>query len=284
MKHAYLIITHNEFEVLSKLLQAIDDERNDIYVHFDRKVKKLPSLQTKHATLYLLDDRIDVRWGHVSQIQTEYVLFEAAYKKERYRYYHLISGTHLPLYSQNYIHDFFDELQNQEVLKYMYTNDYEINMKLGRYNFFMRNFAHHNSFIRHLNQWLWNLGIGIQRRLRISRSRKGSYKKAANWVSITDKCVAFLLSKKNEVLKKYRFSMCGDEFFIPSELETSSVEWNVKDCDRLIKVDIQKANARTYHLEDYEDLINSRCLFARKFGSEDMEVVDKIMNHIETMQ
>lgn len=38
MKHAYLIIAHHEFEILKKLVQAIDDERNDIYIHFDKKM------------------------------------------------------------------------------------------------------------------------------------------------------------------------------------------------------------------------------------------------------
>ena len=284
MKHAYLIIAHNEFEVLSKLLQAIDDERNDIYIHFDRKLKKFPLLQTKRATLYILDDRIDVRWGHISQIKAEYALFEAAHKKESYQHYHLISGTHLPLYSQSHIHRFFDELQNQEVLAYMPTSAYEIDLKLQRYNFFMRNFAHRNLFVRHLNQWLWRLGIGIQRILHINRNRNQPYKKAANWVSITDNCVVFLLSKKNAVLKNYRFTMCGDEFFVPSELESSSVKWNVTACDRLIKTDMKRANTRPYRLEEYDELINSHCLFARKFSSEDMAVVDKILDHINSMK
>ena len=32
MKHAYLIIAHNEIYVLRKLISFIDDERNDIYL------------------------------------------------------------------------------------------------------------------------------------------------------------------------------------------------------------------------------------------------------------
>ena len=32
MKHAYLIIVHNEYSVLETLLSMIDDERNDIYL------------------------------------------------------------------------------------------------------------------------------------------------------------------------------------------------------------------------------------------------------------
>ena len=30
-KHAYLIIAHNEFEILKLLVNALDDARNDIY-------------------------------------------------------------------------------------------------------------------------------------------------------------------------------------------------------------------------------------------------------------
>lgn len=54
MKHAYLIMAHHEFEVLGKLVQALDDERNDIYIHFDKKVKNYPLLKTKYTNLYIL--------------------------------------------------------------------------------------------------------------------------------------------------------------------------------------------------------------------------------------
>ena len=33
MKHAFLIIAHNEYPVLEVLLSMLDDERNDIYLH-----------------------------------------------------------------------------------------------------------------------------------------------------------------------------------------------------------------------------------------------------------
>ena len=75
MKHAYLIMAHHEFEVLGKLVQALDDERNDIYIHFDKKVKNYPLLKTKYTNLYILQKRTDIRWGHISQIKAEYALF-----------------------------------------------------------------------------------------------------------------------------------------------------------------------------------------------------------------
>lgn len=51
MKHAYLIIAHNEFEILKRLIQALDDERNDIYIHFDRKLNHYPDCRTSYAKL-----------------------------------------------------------------------------------------------------------------------------------------------------------------------------------------------------------------------------------------
>ena len=34
MKHAYLIMAHNQFLTLKELVSVLDDSRNDIYVHF----------------------------------------------------------------------------------------------------------------------------------------------------------------------------------------------------------------------------------------------------------
>lgn len=143
-KHTYLIMAHNEFEVLKELLLALDDDRNDIYIHFDKKVKEIPEIKLNKSNLYILENRIDVRWGHVSQIEAEYALFEEAFKsKEQSVRYHLISGTHFPLKTQDELHTFFDRNSGKEILSFIYTNDYEVKMKLGRYHFFLRNYKHH---------------------------------------------------------------------------------------------------------------------------------------------
>ena len=36
-KHAYLIMCHTNFDQLMRLLELLDDERNDIYLHIDKK-------------------------------------------------------------------------------------------------------------------------------------------------------------------------------------------------------------------------------------------------------
>ena len=47
MKHAFLILAHTEFEVLKLLVSCLDDPRNDIFIHFDRKVPALPEIRTQ---------------------------------------------------------------------------------------------------------------------------------------------------------------------------------------------------------------------------------------------
>ena len=41
MKHAYLIIAHNEPFVLQTLLSLIDDRNNDVFLHIDKRSELL---------------------------------------------------------------------------------------------------------------------------------------------------------------------------------------------------------------------------------------------------
>ena len=42
-RHAYLIMAHGNHTQLSKLVSALDDERNDIYIHIDKKTRNIVS-------------------------------------------------------------------------------------------------------------------------------------------------------------------------------------------------------------------------------------------------
>ena len=70
MKHAYLIIAHNEYSILKSLLAMLDDERNDIYLFIDRRSrmlrKKMRDYQMSHAGFYIIQDSIKLYWGDIS--------------------------------------------------------------------------------------------------------------------------------------------------------------------------------------------------------------------------
>jgi hypothetical protein len=287
MKHAYLIIAHNEFEVLQKLLLALDDERNDIYVHIDKKVKLIPNLYTNKSNLIVLDNRVDVRWGHISQIEAEYLLFEEAFKSEQnYSRFHLISGTHLPLKSQDKIHSFFDKQAEKEILSFLYTNSYEVNMKLGRYHFFLRHYRFGTEIQRRLSQLLWHILLQLQYMLHIQKKNiPNATIKANNWVSLTRGAVGYIISQKDIILRTFRRSFCGDEYFVPYLLVNSGNGFKIINSDILLYNDFQTdSNPRILTGNDYDFLVHSDYLFARKFSKSDIDVVDKIVEHVISMK
>ena len=48
-KHAYLIMAHQNFEQLAILLELLDDIRNDIFIHVDKKVKTFDKEKLKNS-------------------------------------------------------------------------------------------------------------------------------------------------------------------------------------------------------------------------------------------
>ena len=268
MRDAYLIIAHNEFEVLQLLLSALDNAQNDIYIHFDKKVRQLPELTTKYSNLYVLDKRVDVRWGHVTQIKTEMLLFATAAKNGPYRFYHLISGTHLPLKDSNGLNVYFQSRSGNSVVTGL-TKDtpYQETLKMHRINLFLRNYASKSKFLSGISQFLWKSIIAIQRWLHIEINKSEDFWKSSNWVSLSEDAVRYLVSRKQLILRKYRYSLCGDEFFVASELMQSPLRNKIYDEELYLKCDMQRANPRTYSLDELPVLKETGYLFARKFTS-----------------
>ena len=60
----------------------LDDERNDIYLHIDKRATELfqqiKKVKMQKAGFYLIENPIKVYWGDISQVQVEYLLFETA--------------------------------------------------------------------------------------------------------------------------------------------------------------------------------------------------------------
>ena len=94
--HAYLVIAHNEPELLYKLLESLDYDDNDIYLHIDKNSDCFSEEQLlkacKKSNLYFAE-REHVAWGGYSLINVELSLLEMAKKNGTYEYYHLVSGV-----------------------------------------------------------------------------------------------------------------------------------------------------------------------------------------------
>lgn len=75
-RHAYCILAHNDIHLLNTLLQCVDDVRNDIFIHLDKKSSLIEAdiYHPKNSILYFTE-RTDVRWGDISMVKAELLLF-----------------------------------------------------------------------------------------------------------------------------------------------------------------------------------------------------------------
>ena len=279
MKHAFLIMAHNEFELLQILVSCLDDPRNDVFVHIDKKVKTLPCLHVTKAGLLMLEDRVDVRWGDVSVVEAEYALFEAAVKKGPYKYYHLLSGSDLPIKSQDYIHQFFNENSGKEYIGYTLTTiTPEVIRKVQRWHLFPRCFRS-KSMIKRIPRALF---MRIQEWLGIKRNKGIDFKKGTQWVSISDGLVRYVINHKEWALKTFSHTFCSDEVFVqtlcwqsPFRENIFSMEQDAKGCMRAIKW--KNGCLSDWQANDLDTLKLSPALFARKFNSKDMSFICSVL-------
>jgi len=281
MKHAYLIMAHNEFEHLQRLIDALDDERNDIYVHIDKKIRRVPCLKTSKSQLTILSKRVNVRWGDVSQIKAEYALFHAAIKNSPYDYYHIISGVHYPLMSLDKIDKFYSDFNGSSVISPMPTSVNEIKFKIGYRHLFLRHLTSSVQWLNKLYHVMWMAVLYPQKKLGISRDTTYMTRKASVWCSLTDDAVKIILSYENKMVKRFRFTFCGDEYFINTALRNSGL--HLSESDKLTYLNFSFGNAAILNDSDFDNIIESKCLFARKFTNKSIPLISKL-NQIKALK
>ena len=95
-KHALLIQAHQDISYFIKLAKI--QPNVNFYVHMDAKSDYFPDAETAQlANVFLLKDRITVRWGGFSQIEATLKLFETAFANKDNAYFHLVSGEDVVL-------------------------------------------------------------------------------------------------------------------------------------------------------------------------------------------
>lgn len=206
-KHAYLIIAHNEFGLLQKLISILDDERNDIFIHIDKKSTFHQEDFFVSKSKLTIVSKIRVQWGGVTQIETELLLFKLATQHSKYAYYHLISGVDLPLKSQNYIHDFFDKHQGTEFLD---VGICEYNEKCISHRTKYYHFLTGRTIIRRI---LRKLILAVEQICKIHRRYDIKMYMGCNWCSVTDDFARYLVFQTESILSSFKYTLCADELY-----------------------------------------------------------------------
>ena len=291
MKHAYLIIAHNQIELLKTLLKLIDDEDNDIYLHIDTKwtdfdeadVKEIKN-EVNKSNLFMVDRR-SVVWGGFSLVQVELDLLRATLNK-KYDYYHLLSGVDLPLKSQKYIHKFFEEHNGKEFISFDYNQNSDLFVdRVDQYRLFQEKYGNKKTILFYFDK----VSIKIQKIFGIHRQFHFSskLKKGSQWFSITYDLAMYILDQEKNIQKRFKKSLASDELFLQTIVFNSPFRDNLyynNDAGRYSNmrfIDFQRGNPYVFRESDFDMLLDRQELFARKFDwNTDKKIVEKISNSI----
>ena len=289
-KHAYMIIAHNQFDILEIIIKMLDDARNDIYLHIDSKVKNFDFDRFANIPRYsklVFTDRISVTWGDFSQINCEMILLNTAVSNEdknnRYSYYHLISGVDLPIKSNDDIYSFFENNSGKEFINFSNEPAEKFLGRIKYYHFFRKK---RNKF----NILLAGIVLRIQKLIGVNRIKNTSliFGKGSNWFSITGDFAKYVVENFDTYKKYFLYSYCCDEMFLHTMFLNSPFKnslYLVDDDDNQLAaarlIDWKRGRPYVFRLNDFDEIINSPAMFARKFSSDEIEIVHKIKDYIE---
>jgi hypothetical protein len=209
--------------------------------------------------------------------------------ENRYEYYHLLSGVDLPLKTQDYIHTFFDVNAGKEFIGFAQEPGGK-DCRVKYIHLFNEEIGRSIKIINILKKMVSDSFVLVQKLLKYDRTKKFGYeiKHGTNWFSISHALAEFLIDNDENINNLLKYSVNADEMIIQTTAFNSIFRKRIHDmndeyasCMRYI--DWNRGKPYTFRKRDYEELINSDRLFARKFDENvDKEIVNMIyefLNH-----
>ena len=293
MKHAYMVMAHDNFNVLNKQLKLLDDERNDFFIHVDIKVgdfDKQAILAGVEKSKVTFIPRLDGKWGDYSLVQIEFELLKFAMNAGDYDYFHLLSGVDLPIKSKKAILDFYENSDKIYICCSSSLDTYQGERTKYFYPFINWEKFRTSKLLKGLSRVLGKMQklVGVNR-----HKKKGNYVLCYcgwQWFSIPKDFAMHVIEMEPRVYSTFHHTLAPDESVI------QTVAMNSEFKDRIYMLDEHEdsvmrfnGNQRTkkpyvFFMEDYDFVMNSPYLFARKFDERmDSAVIDRVYDAVSKM-
>lgn len=273
---AYLIVAHHQPGHLARLIRALDQESSVFFIHIDQKTPIAPfkAAMPRQDNIVFLPDRVPVAWGQLSIVSATLKLLRTAINSGRtFTYYTLLSGSDYPIKDRAVIAARFQASDRQYI---------RIDRKLAGEP---RNA--HFRFVKRLPDGKYYGDLT-------------PYHGSMYW-SLTADCVHFILEFLDAnpgYLDIHQHVFAPDEILFHSLLKHSPFaeaithDFEQGTCtDNLHHgnhyIDWAGRHQREYLTldeRDFEDLLESEALFARKFdevqSSKLLEMIDQQIHHV----
>lgn len=279
MKVCYLILAHNNFKHLDRLIDALQGSDNSFYVHIDKKS------ETLYIPLYnnvvLVPERVDINWGGFSMVEASLALMKYGFSQSNDAdYYILISGVDYPIRSKEFLNNLLEKGK-----EYIDIAAVPIPYKpIDRYQYYYFDYNRRN--LKFYNpKFLIEV---LLKKLKIRRKAPFKLYAGTQWFALTKACVQHVLRTVEEddrYIHFFKHTLVPDEAFFQTVIGNSPflsnvgssltyTDWEVPVPPAIITdrhVDFLKN-----HIEFNDEYGQRFPYFARKFDEESLSVLNRI--------
>lgn len=279
MRQAILITAYKNIPHLRRIVDYFDDDF-EVFIHIDKKCREDYVFLREMSHVHLFD-RYRIAWGDVNHLKAILLLMHEAYRHDDLEYFHLITGSDYPAlpltdfkcFCEHHKHDNFVE---HFPLPHPDWGE-EGGMDRIRYYWVQPSYrVKHGRFVYKF--------IKLQRILGIDRGFNffvGRLYGGGTYWSVSREAVGQALDyidRHPDYLRRFRMTSIAEEICLPSLWAGIGMPMH-NDYKRYIDWGPDGGNPQTLTEKDYDNIVNSGALFARKMASGDsdklIELLDK---------
>lgn len=256
-------------------------ENNKVIVHVDKKTNISNFNINFPSDVVFIKDRIDVKWGTHSQIESFVKLLDKAVKYNP-DFTFMLSGDDLPCMTNEEIDILIRSSNYKNLIHYQDARNKWVNpLERVKYIYPRIFYLRDPTFVQRLiKKTLKQLHLlRINKEYILNKDKIDTFYKGSNWFGLNNnslnKMISFIRSNV-WYIKMFEKSLCGDEVFFHTLLKHLKIEdcfhdsVRMNDALRYIDWNSGPEYPKILDVHDLEKIANSNCIFARKF-SEDFD-------------
>ena len=284
MKVSYLILAHNNYLHLERLIDQLNDGNSRIYIHLDKR-SELPQKLVSKPNVHFIEQRERIYWGSYSIVRATLNLLERATADDFGDYYCLLSGADFPIKSSEY---FYSQLaQGGEYINMIPSHQSKWTERIKYYHFEGINRRNPKS-LKTISYWLFEYTL----RLFVKKKAPFPVFMGSQWFTLSRACIMHIVgvsASDQRYEQFFKYALSPDECHFHTIIGNSPFAKDVRAY--LTYVDwSNKMEPATINKEHVTMLKNTPSfsgiygtytpVFARKFNDESGSVIELIKKEL----
>lgn len=281
MRQAILITAYRDMPQLQRLVEWFDADF-ELFIHLDKRCQEDISWMDGRSNLHLYR-KYSVEWGDYRHLKAIVLLMREAYRHNDLEYFHLITGSDYPIPPLAEFKAFCKEHRNDNYLEHfpLPHDDWGTEGGLNRIQYWWLRPNAHRSTGSSLTRRLVNL----QRRFGIKRGFKyfnGNLFGGGTYWSVSREAIKVAVEyfdRRPKYLRRFRHTSIAEEICLPTFWCNSGISF-INDYKRYIDWGPDGANPQVLTEKDYNNIVSSGALFARKMANNvSTSLIEKLLHH-----